>query len=308
MQFPTPHMEETQREYMLQKIETNLNNLVKSSCQEGLDYILVKKNDKFIKSEFFNNEGKPYIKASTEQIEVIFPVHRYNRNFVEISERIINNQISNTKHKRIHVYNTRNMNNYSTDPISITFTKSIEEWEDTNEFRNEIYQIISYMGKIIEHLYYDTLDLSPEEYPSLIVNTAYMIENNKLMLFGEAKSVLYAFKNNFINELIENIITAVGEFNEDLSAPPPPVRLSIDKFNEILPITIAKKEHTVHTCAICMENVKVRSRICITKCGHCFHSRCLRRWLVNKCQTPECPCCRASLVDTETSEKSENSI
>jgi len=116
---------------------------------------------------------------------------------------------------------------------SITFTKSVEEWEDTNEFRTEIYQIISYIGKIIEHLYYDTLDLSPEEYPSLIVNTSYMIENNKLMLFGEAKSVLYAFKNNFINQLIENIIAAVGEFNEDLSAPPPPVRLSKDKFNEI---------------------------------------------------------------------------
>ena len=60
-------------------------------------------------------------------------------------------------------------------------------------------------------------------------------------------------------------------------------------------------------CPICYEDIGDFD-ICITKCGHCFHSKCLRRWLVNKCQTPECPCCRASLVDTETSEKSENSM
>ena len=304
MQFPTLEMDESEQRQLLQKIERELDDLVQSSEKDVLNTITVTKDNKYIKSgHFLNNQGKSYIKASTEEVEVILPVHKYNSDFSQISEDILNNRVEQIN--VTHNYNTRKMKEYSTDPISITFTKPVTEWIETEEFHNSMNIIINYLGKILEHLYRGCdMNILSGESSNLVVNSNFMLENNQLMLYGEASSVLSAVKNNCINDLIDDILDMLNQIQEDMSEPPPPVRFTIKEFKEILPIINAKKEHTIHTCAICMEDIKVRSRICMTKCGHCFHSRCIRRWLVNKCQTPQCPCCRECLLDESSCEES----
>jgi len=302
MEFPTLEMNEHEQRQILQKIERELDDLVQSSKNDGQNPITVTKDTKYIKSEhFLNNKGKHYIKASTNEIEVILPVHKYNSNFSQISEDILNNRLGEIN--VTHNYNTRKMKEYSSDPISITFTKPVTEWFESEDFHNSMNTIISYLGKILGHLYHDRdTNVSAEKIANIIVNSNFMIENSQLMLYGEASSILAAVKNNCISDLVDNILNMIHGVEEDMSEPPPPVRLSLAKFKEILPIINAKKEHTIHTCAICMEDIKVRSRICMTKCGHCFHSRCIKKWLVNKCQTPQCPCCRKSLSDESSNE------
>ena len=41
-------------------------------------------------------------------------------------------------------------------------------------------------------------------------------------------------------------------------------------------------------CAVCLSEMRDRP-VLYTPCGHCFHSRCVRRWLKRK---ETCPLCR----------------
>ena len=48
-------------------------------------------------------------------------------------------------------------------------------------------------------------------------------------------------------------------------------------------------------CSICCENSEeeeIKEERVITKCNHTFHSKCLKKWVVQK---TTCPMCRASL-------------
>ena len=293
MIFPSPEMNESEQGSLYQRIHRNINDLVNQSNQEGLESVTVFKDDNYIKTEYFlNSKGKEYLKVSTTKIEAILPIHSYNSDFIQISDEILNNNIKGCN--KVHKYNTRNKTDYVHDPISLTFKEPILEWSDSDEWRWTMGSVIQKVSNIIEHLYGDCDHILESDYPRIV---AKMTDNNEMMIYGEALSLLYAIKHYVIHNIMDNIISTFSDVNTDMSSPPPPVRFTNKEFKEILPIINAKKEHTIHTCAICMEDIKVRSRICMTKCGHCFHSRCLRTWLVSKCQTPQCPCCRESLID-----------
>jgi hypothetical protein len=48
-------------------------------------------------------------------------------------------------------------------------------------------------------------------------------------------------------------------------------------------------------CCICCENVKEREYIRELNCGHCFHKKCIDKWLLNSMREKEtvtCPVCR----------------
>ena len=47
------------------------------------------------------------------------------------------------------------------------------------------------------------------------------------------------------------------------------------------------------TCSICFE--KLGQKMIKTSCGHYFHNNCLKQWLTDKCNKPNCPVCRKSL-------------
>ena len=52
-------------------------------------------------------------------------------------------------------------------------------------------------------------------------------------------------------------------------------------------------------CAICFGEYVVGSYQLLLPCGHCFHSRCVTRWLA---RSHTCPLCRASCDEPELPE------
>ena len=284
MIFPSPEMNESEQGSLYQRIHRNINDLVNQSNQEGLESVIVFKDDNYIKTDYFlNSKGKKYLKVSTTKIVAILPIHSYNSDFIHISDEILNNNIKGCN--KVHKYNTRNKTDYVHDPISLTFKEPILEWRDSDEWRWTMGSVIEQVGNIIEHLYGDCDHISESDYPRIVGKTT---DDNEMMIYGEALSLLYAIKHCFIHNIMDNIISTFSDVDTDMSSPPPPVRFTNKEFKEMLPIINAKKEHTVHTCAICMEDIKVRTRICMTKCGHCFHSKCISDWISKNMSCPEC--------------------
>ena len=46
-------------------------------------------------------------------------------------------------------------------------------------------------------------------------------------------------------------------------------------------------------CTVCLDDISAGNRTALTKCGHYFHQKCLRRWLEVK---NTCPICKQSVV------------
>ena len=45
-------------------------------------------------------------------------------------------------------------------------------------------------------------------------------------------------------------------------------------------------------CSICLKNFKIKDTICITKCNHTYHKKCIDTWFEIK---DTCPNCRADI-------------
>ena len=77
-----------------------------------------------------------------------------------------------------------------------------------------------------------------------------------------------------------------------------PVRLTTIEFEkqvDILSMSHSNREKygiEDTTCSICQEEIKCRQHFGILKCGHIYHKRCIKEWLVERCEQPTCPCCR----------------
>ena len=50
-------------------------------------------------------------------------------------------------------------------------------------------------------------------------------------------------------------------------------------------------------CSICIERIKLKSRVSITSCNHIFHYDCLSTWLNKNILEPKCPNCNSNLID-----------
>ena len=57
-------------------------------------------------------------------------------------------------------------------------------------------------------------------------------------------------------------------------------------------------------CSICLEKIKLQSKISITNCHHIFHYKCLSNWLLRDLTEPKCPNCKYDLIK----DVSENDI
>ena len=110
--------------------------------------------------------------------------------------------------------------------------------------------------------------------------------------FDELEDEMDIFADEFYDELDD-----IGEL-EDVN-----VRLSFVEYCALFPrLVMGKKTAKKHNldmnstdCCICAEDIKSRQHISITKCNHVFHMKCLRTWLIEKCQKPTCPMCRTDV-------------
>ena len=50
-------------------------------------------------------------------------------------------------------------------------------------------------------------------------------------------------------------------------------------------------------CSICIERIKLKSKISITTCNHIFHYKCLSTWLYKNIMEPKCPNCQLNLIN-----------
>lgn len=64
---------------------------------------------------------------------------------------------------------------------------------------------------------------------------------------------------------------------------------------------ILDKEMNENQCSICLRNIKLNHVICITKCGHVFHYKCIEEVIDHNINA--CPNCRSNL---KTGEKQKN--
>ncbi|GJN28344.1 hypothetical protein PR202_gb16454 [Eleusine coracana subsp. coracana] len=49
-------------------------------------------------------------------------------------------------------------------------------------------------------------------------------------------------------------------------------------------------------CAVCLEDLEEGNTLRVMPCSHCFHTRCIYKWLRASCV---CPCCRFKLPSEE---------
>ena len=106
---------------------------------------------------------------------------------------------------------------------------------------------------------------------------------------------LYSFDNSLVESLIETIrsnplVTSIisPEFDpeelEDVK-----ITLSENEFNRLRTFTSAQGGIM---CTICQEESRqgVRDLYNRLRCGHCFHTECIKKWLTT--QSTKCPECR----------------
>ena len=63
----------------------------------------------------------------------------------------------------------------------------------------------------------------------------------------------------------------------------------------------------VAVCSICQEDINSRQHCSILKCEHIYHKKCIKEWLVDRCEQPTCPCCRKDVRSFELVNK-QNSL
>lgn len=283
-------------EEWLKRIELNLNNIIKSS--NDVDSVIDHKfcgntiHGEIVTERFKLDNGLVFLKINTPEVNVIMPANHYNSKFNECFK---DGELFNSSKLNIHGYNTRCKNRYLNDYATVTINYSVNQWEESGFFENHdivLRGIMTFLESF--HPYIKNItDWDAFEDIPVIIHTDHLAETGKLMFYTSPLGMARAIITGAISDIIENIYTSFTSV--DISEEPK--RMTMSQYNDIIGVRNATKEDTCHTCSICMEDIKQRSRISVTKCKHYFHSRCLKRWLINKCSEPMCPCCRAKLSD-----------
>lgn len=73
--------------------------------------------------------------------------------------------------------------------------------------------------------------------------------------------------------------------------------------NVLQPPEAFPSPQSLDSCTICLDDYTVGSKLRCLPCNHCFHARCISRWLVERSAT--CPLCKIDLYEEEEEEDEE---
>lgn len=292
---PTRSENESVEEW-LKRIELNINSIIQSSNDTNrlLDHTLCgnTSHGEIFTERFKVDNGLTFLKINTPEVNVIMPANHFNSKFNECFK---DGAFFNSSKLSIHGYNTRCKHKYLNDYMTVTINYSVNQWEDSGFFENHDVVLKGIM-KFLEsfHPYIKNItDWDAFEDIPVIIHTDHLSETGNMMFYTSPIGMARAIVTGAISDIITNIHT--GFNNVDISEEPE--RMTMFQYNDLIGVRNSTKADTCHTCSICMEDIKLRLIISVTKCGHYFHSKCLKRWLVNKCSKPRCPCCREKLSD-----------
>jgi len=89
-----------------------------------------------------------------------------------------------------------------------------------------------------------------------------------------------------------------GDFHsEEWKAPPPTSTKTLATLPEVKVTSDDLQEETNRTCCVCLEDHNLGEIASKLPCGHIFHPRCIKEWLVKTCT---CPVCRFELETDST--------
>lgn len=149
--------------------------------------------------------------------------------------------------------------------------------------------------------------------PNLSVNKLNQYLKTELIRGGEIGRLLIPFqqpRGRKIRVVVDNLNvfivdsdirhhvlhTTISAFqNHRLSAVPAVPNVSVpdlNRFGSSNRKTESSNQKTGKSCSICLEDIYSDDLQCLP-CAHIFHKTCIRRWIM---QTPECPECRFVLT------------
>ena len=94
------------------------------------------------------------------------------------------------------------------------------------------------------------------------------------------------------------------------------INRNIEKMNslfktQLIPSTYFKKNivNDCYKCTICLEEFKDGSSVVITtKCNHCFHDKCFKKWVLKNIIFPKCPNCNQPIIEGDNNNNQNNEI
>ena len=137
--------------------------------------------------------------------------------------------------------------------------------------------------------------LQYENINDILINDDFLYFIDKI--FNNINSNEYIVENNSINNSIHYHI--FFEINEDVDIEETDYFKSCKEINKIIGKSEKIKENDIliknkECCNICFEeySIKTYKRI-LPDCKHCFHKKCIDKWLKSK---SNCPVCRTNLL------------
>ncbi|ROI74410.1 RING finger protein 122, partial [Anabarilius grahami] len=67
-----------------------------------------------------------------------------------------------------------------------------------------------------------------------------------------------------------------------------PQNFSLPSASHVANLTLIRQEIALQTCAVCLEDFKVKDELGVLPCQHAFHRRCVVKWLEVRCVCPMC--------------------
>ena len=247
----------------------------------------------FTYEDNLNNERFILIKSNRSEFNLIFKLPVYygeikRRRSTKTKYNILDFNNEEYNLVSMHNINTRSHKKYNTYIKLEFFTFEWESFQNICSTVEYLFPDISlYCKRLVENTNNVNIFMpSIIDYQNNIEGI--VLEGSIVMI---TKMLISGQIYNVMNEIFDMIDT------ENTEEEPQEIHLTPEEYKKNIVSKRVTKKYLDTTCLICQENIEKNQTMSLTKCGHAFHSKCLRNWLTKKCISPTCPTCRVNLKE-----------